>query len=207
MHDTFWSCLIRCANIKLIRIILWKLQSGHDFVHRQTDRRTDGQTDGRTDRWTDNVKPVYPLSTSLKGGMISNCTCMWMISMPRKYLELKSGWNDTFLIFGSAHYRCWCFSTRWPAGVLPPCCHSSHFKVGKVCKYRTAQWPHAGDQVTNSSIWMVWKVTPDALKNFWWGCAAPVFDRIPLAKKKLMGNIPLAKDHFLILSPFLHDFM
>ena len=35
---------------------------------------------------------------------------------------------------------------------------------------------------------------------------APVFDRIPLAKKILLENIPLTKEHFLIMSPFLHDF-
>ena len=43
-------------------------------------------------------------------------------------------------------------------------------------------------------------------KNFWLGCAAPVFDRIPLAKEILLENIPLAKEHFLTMSSFLHDF-
>ena len=43
-------------------------------------------------------------------------------------------------------------------------------------------------------------------KNFWGGCAAPVFDRIPLAKEILVENIPLTKENFLIMSPFLHDF-
>ena len=42
--------------------------------------------------------------------------------------------------------------------------------------------------------------------NLWRGCAAPVFDRIPLAKEILVENIPLAKEDFLIMSPFLHDF-
>ena len=36
-----WSCLIRCVNIKWIRLVLWKIQSRHDSVHRQTDVRTD----------------------------------------------------------------------------------------------------------------------------------------------------------------------
>ena len=40
----------------------------------------------------------------------------------------------------------------------------------------------------------------------WRGCAAPVFDRMPLAKEKLVENIPLAKDYFLAMSPFLLDF-
>ena len=53
---TFFSCLIRCANMKWIQWVLLKIQSGHDFVH----RRTDGQTDGRTDGQTDKVIPVYP---------------------------------------------------------------------------------------------------------------------------------------------------
>ena len=47
-RHTFWSCLIRCANMKLIRWVLLKIQSGHDSVH----RRTDGQMD--------TVIPVYP---------------------------------------------------------------------------------------------------------------------------------------------------
>ena len=55
-RHTFWSCLIRCANIKWIRWVFLKIQSGHDSVQ----RRTDGQTD--------KVIPVYPLSTSLKRG-------------------------------------------------------------------------------------------------------------------------------------------
>ena len=43
---TFWSCLIRCANMKWIRWVFLKILSGHDSVH----RRTDGRTDRRT-RW------------------------------------------------------------------------------------------------------------------------------------------------------------
>ena len=44
MWHTFLSCLIRCANMKWIRRVLLKIQSGHVSVHRQTD--------GSTDRWT-----------------------------------------------------------------------------------------------------------------------------------------------------------
>ena len=43
-------------------------------------------------------------------------------------------------------------------------------------------------------------------KKFDGGCAAPVFDRIPLAKEILVENIPLAKENFLIMSPLLRDF-
>ena len=52
-RHTFWSCLIKYANMKWIRLVLWKIQSGHGFVHRQMDRRTVRQTDG--------MKPVYQL--------------------------------------------------------------------------------------------------------------------------------------------------
>ena len=45
---SFWSCLIICAIMKWMWLVLWKIQSGHDFVHR------------RMNRWTDKVKPVYP---------------------------------------------------------------------------------------------------------------------------------------------------
>ena len=36
---TFWSCLIRCANLKWIQQVLLKIQSGHDSVHGWTDGR------------------------------------------------------------------------------------------------------------------------------------------------------------------------
>ena len=58
-RHTFWSCLIRCANMKWIRWVLLKIQSGHDSVHRRTDEQTDRRT-----RWYQ----YTPLSTSLKGG-------------------------------------------------------------------------------------------------------------------------------------------
>ena len=48
-RHTFWSCLIRCANMKWIRWVLLKIQSGHDSVHRRTDGRTDRRTDGQGD--------------------------------------------------------------------------------------------------------------------------------------------------------------
>ena len=61
---TFWSWLIRCLNMKWIRMVLWKIQSGQHSVHRRMNRQTDGKTD--------KVKPVYPPSTSLSGGIISS---------------------------------------------------------------------------------------------------------------------------------------
>ena len=35
-RHTFWSCLIRCANMKWIRWVFLKIQSRHDSVHRRT---------------------------------------------------------------------------------------------------------------------------------------------------------------------------
>ena len=43
LQHTFGSCLKICLNMKWIWLVLWKLQSGHDSVHRQID----GQTNGR----------------------------------------------------------------------------------------------------------------------------------------------------------------
>ena len=72
MRHTFWSYLIRCANTKWIRLVLWKIQSGHDFVHRWTDRRTD--------RRTENVKPVYPLFNFFEaGGIMKSDICPTLI--------------------------------------------------------------------------------------------------------------------------------
>ena len=62
MRHTFWSCLIRCANIKWFWRVLLKIQSGHDYVHRRTDGQTDGQ--GETSippfhlRWSEGYKKV-----------------------------------------------------------------------------------------------------------------------------------------------------
>ena len=61
-RHTFWSCLIRCANMKWIWQVLLKIQSGYESVHRRTD--------GRTDRRTDNVKPA-PFNFVEAGGIIN----------------------------------------------------------------------------------------------------------------------------------------
>ena len=63
-RHTFWCCLIRCANMKWIRLVLWKIQSGHGFVHRRTDRRTDGRTDGRRET------SIPPFQLRWSGGII-----------------------------------------------------------------------------------------------------------------------------------------
>ena len=54
---------------------------------------------------------------------------------------------------------------------------------------------------------LFWRVIDsNTPKKFWCGCVAPIFDRIPLAKEILVENIPFAKENFLIMSPFMHDF-
>ena len=53
MRHTFWSCFIRCANMKWIPQVLLKIPNGRDSVHRQTDGQTDGWTDARMNRWAD----------------------------------------------------------------------------------------------------------------------------------------------------------
>ena len=55
-RHTFWSCLIRCANMKWIRWVLLKIDTERTRFCPQTDRRT---------RWYQ----YTPLSTSLKRGV------------------------------------------------------------------------------------------------------------------------------------------
>ena len=65
-RHTFWSCLIRCANMKWIRWVLLKIQSGHDSVHRRTDGRMDGRTDGQGDT------SIPPFQLRWSGGIINS---------------------------------------------------------------------------------------------------------------------------------------
>ena len=39
-----WSLLIRCVNMKWVRLVLWKIHSGHDSVHRRADERGETST-------------------------------------------------------------------------------------------------------------------------------------------------------------------
>ena len=97
---TFWNCLIRCVNMKWIRWLLRKIQSGQDSVHRRTDGQTDTQekkkTDTRTDRETDKVKPLYPPSNSLSEGY-NNSLCKGLThnfpcSILSYLVHWKMGW-------------------------------------------------------------------------------------------------------------------
>ena len=80
-RHTFWSCLIRCANMKWIRWVLLKIQSGHDSVH----RRTDGQTD--------KVIPVYPPFNFVEaGGIIISIFNSKMVSDQNARYESLMAW-------------------------------------------------------------------------------------------------------------------
>ena len=79
-RHTFWSCLIRCANMKWIRWVFLKIQSGHDSVHRCTDGQTDGRTDGRTDRLTRWYQYTPPINFVEAGGIIKNII-HWVVVM------------------------------------------------------------------------------------------------------------------------------
>ena len=55
MRHTFWSCLIRCTNMKWIRWVLLKIQSRHDSVHRRTDGQGDTSIPPFQLRWSGGV--------------------------------------------------------------------------------------------------------------------------------------------------------
>ena len=58
-RHTFWSCLIRCANMKWIRWVLLKIQSGHDSVHRRTDGQGDTSIPPYQLRWSGGYNNVH----------------------------------------------------------------------------------------------------------------------------------------------------
>ena len=69
----FWSCLIRCINMKWIQPEPQALQSGH----RMRDKWTDGQTDG--------VKSIYPPTTSLCRGYNKANECALLLKRNRLF--------------------------------------------------------------------------------------------------------------------------
>ena len=104
-RHTFVSCLIRCTNMKWIRWVLLKIQSGHDSVH----RRTDGQTDGRTDGRTDKVIPVYPPINFVEaGGIITYpySLAQWQSQQHRFWDQYQLG-IDPAWISNYIHYKVW----------------------------------------------------------------------------------------------------
>ena len=87
--------MIRCANMKWIRPVLWKIQSRHGFVHRQTDTRTDRQTHRQTDGEMDGRREtsIPPLSISCLLMPCWYCTKMirssWEMLHVFLYLPIK----------------------------------------------------------------------------------------------------------------------
>ena len=65
MRHTFWSCLIRCANMKWIWWVLLKIQSGHDSVHRRTDGQGDTSIPPFQLRWSGGTIMIFDLSVVL----------------------------------------------------------------------------------------------------------------------------------------------
>ena len=57
-RHTFWSCLIRCANMNWIRWVFTKIQSGHDSVHRRTDGQGDTSIPPFQLRWSEGYKKI-----------------------------------------------------------------------------------------------------------------------------------------------------
>ena len=108
MQHTFWSCFIRCIHMKWIPLVLWKLQSGHDSVHRRTDR----QTDGRTDRWTDGQHETsIPLFNFIEVGgiMMVNLLMYICITQPpwvKFYVMLRWQPNISLLVEGHQPQLC-----------------------------------------------------------------------------------------------------
>ena len=57
-RHTFWSCLIRCANMKWIWWVLLKIQSWHDSVHRWTDGQSETSIPPFQLRWSGGYNKV-----------------------------------------------------------------------------------------------------------------------------------------------------
>ena len=85
MRHTFLSCLIRCANMKWIRWVLLKIQSGHDSVHRRTDGQGDTSIPPYQLRWSRGYydMPNVPINNSI------NPTTQWS----------KTKWKHNKIIF------------------------------------------------------------------------------------------------------------
>ena len=60
-------------------------------------------------------------------------------------------------------------------------------------------WSSEGPEQTAKAAICFWNIFDGGVR------AAPVIDQIPMAKENLVENIPLTKNHFWIMSPFLRD--
>ena len=70
--------------MKWIRQVLWKIQSGHDFVHRQMDRQTDGLMDGQRET---------PFQLQKLKSMFSRWKCSISVKFPWILLEAPLNFN------------------------------------------------------------------------------------------------------------------
>ena len=91
MWHTFRSSLIWYVNVnmKWIRLVLWKIQSGHDLVYRRTDVQTDVRTDGQSEISGDGGGMM---------NMIYHCSVTWNEVSPSREVWLKisqSAWDLT----------------------------------------------------------------------------------------------------------------
>ena len=110
-----------------------------------------------------------------------------LISTIRSTWEAIQSSNGAFL-----HWKLTLMMMSWHG-------NSCHF-IGSLCKESTSlaqvdYSPHTKGQSQGGVLWKIFD-----------GCTTPVFDCIPLAKEILAENILLAKENFLIMSPFLRDF-
>ena len=80
-RHTSWSCLIRCANMKWIRWVLLKIQSGHDSVHRRTDGQGDTSIPPYQLRWSGGYNKLVDLFD------LDHWLCLWPWVIRKKVQE------------------------------------------------------------------------------------------------------------------------
>ena len=81
-RHTFWSCLIRCANMKWIRWELLKIQSGHDSVHRWTDRQGDTSIPPYQLHWSGGYNQVIFIKNVVAVAAYRSCRLWRSVKMP-----------------------------------------------------------------------------------------------------------------------------
>ena len=101
-----------------------------------------------------------------------------------------------------------------------PCASGGKTKGVSAPPFSGTTWRHCGILV--NEIREFWTHIPSATilcwgdshcelrcspKKLWRGCAAPVFERIPVAMENLIENTPLATENFFLPSPLFCDFV
>ena len=72
-RHTFWSCLIRCANMKWIRWVLLKIQSGHNSLLRWTEGQGETSIPPFQLRWSGGNNNQNPVLGSTTGRPAQGC--------------------------------------------------------------------------------------------------------------------------------------